>query len=46
MIFASDGRYLDTISTNGFVFGMTFDDQGNLYYVTSNEMVYVLAPAK
>jgi ribosomal protein L7/L12/sugar lactone lactonase YvrE/DNA-directed RNA polymerase subunit RPC12/RpoP len=38
MIYASDGRYLDTLPVNGAVMGMTFDDQNNLY-VVANEQV-------
>jgi ribosomal protein L7/L12/sugar lactone lactonase YvrE len=38
MIFASDGRYLDTLPVDGGVMGMTFDDQNNLY-VVANEQV-------
>lgn len=38
MVFASDGRYLDTLPVNGGVMGMTFDDQNNLY-VVANEQV-------
>lgn len=34
-VFDKDGRYVDVIDVQGAVFGMTFDDQGNLY-VTSN----------
>jgi sugar lactone lactonase YvrE len=39
LVFASDGRYLDTIPVDGFVYGMTFDDQNRLYVVTSYEKV-------
>jgi DNA-directed RNA polymerase subunit RPC12/RpoP len=39
MVYASDGRYLKTIPVNGFVYGMCFDDQNNLYLVTGNEQV-------
>ncbi|HNT23953.1 MAG TPA: 6-bladed beta-propeller [Anaerolineales bacterium] len=39
LVFANDGRYLDTISTSGYVYGMTFDDQNRLYVVTNNEKV-------
>jgi outer membrane protein assembly factor BamB/ribosomal protein L7/L12 len=38
MIYAGDGRYLNTLAVNGAVMGMTFDDQNNLY-VVSNEQV-------
>jgi ribosomal protein L7/L12 len=38
MIFASDGRYLDTLPVDGAVMGMAFDDQNNLY-VVANEQV-------
>ena len=39
LVFASDGRYLETIKTDGFVYGLTFDDQNRLYVVTTNEKV-------
>jgi ribosomal protein L7/L12/streptogramin lyase len=39
MIFASDGRYLDTLSVNGAVMGMTFDDQNNLYLVADEQVL-------
>ncbi len=39
MVFANDGRYLDTISTNGYVYGMTFDDHNRLYVVTNDQKV-------
>ena len=38
MIYASDGRYLDTLSVDGAVMGMAFDDKNNLY-VVANEQV-------
>ena len=38
MIYASDGRYLDTLPVGGAVMGMAFDDQNNLY-VVANEQV-------
>jgi len=38
MIYASDGRYLDTLPVNGAVMGMAFDDQNNLY-VVANERI-------
>jgi ribosomal protein L7/L12/outer membrane protein assembly factor BamB len=39
MIYASDGRYLDTLQVNGAVMGMTFDDQNNLYTVVNNQVL-------
>ena len=39
MIYASDGRYLDTLPVNGAVMGMTFDDQNNLYLVADNQVL-------
>ncbi len=39
MIYASDGRYLDTLQVNGAVMGMTFDDQNNLYTVVNNQIL-------
>jgi len=39
MIYASDGRYLDTLVVNGAVMGMTFDDQNNLYLVADNQVM-------
>jgi DNA-binding beta-propeller fold protein YncE len=39
MIFASDGRYLDTLPVNGAVMGMTFDDQNNLYVVADEQVL-------
>ena len=39
MVYASDGRYLDTIPVNGAVMGMTFDDQNNLYVVADNQVL-------
>jgi hypothetical protein len=39
MVFASDGRYLYTIPTNGFVYGITFDDQNRVYTVATDEKV-------
>jgi hypothetical protein len=39
MIYASDGRYLDTLSVNGAVMGMTFDDQNNLYVVADDQVL-------
>jgi len=38
MIYASDGRYLDTLPVNGAVMGMIFDDQNNLYLVADNQV--------
>jgi outer membrane protein assembly factor BamB/ribosomal protein L7/L12 len=38
MIYANDGRYLDTLAVNGAVNGMTFDDQNNLYLVTDDHV--------
>ncbi len=38
MIFASDGRYLDTLPVNGAAMGMAFDDQNNLYVVADNQV--------
>jgi sugar lactone lactonase YvrE len=39
MIYASDGRYLDTLSVNGAVMGMAFDDQNNLYLVADDQVL-------
>jgi hypothetical protein len=39
LIYANDGRYLDTLSINGAAMGITFDDQNNLY-VVANEKVF------
>lgn len=39
MIYASDGRYLDTLQVNGAVMGITFDDQNNLYVVVDNQVL-------
>jgi hypothetical protein len=39
MIYASDGRYLDTLPVNGTVMGMAFDDQNNLYGVANNQVL-------
>ena len=39
MIYASDGRYLDTLSVDGAVMGMTFDDQNNLYLVADEQVM-------
>lgn len=39
LVFASDGRYLDTIPVEGYVYGITFDDANRLYVVTSHEKV-------
>lgn len=39
MIYASDGRYLDTLPVNGAVIGMAFDDQNNLYLVADNQVL-------
>jgi ribosomal protein L7/L12 len=38
MIYASDGRYLDTLRVSGAAMGIAFDDQNNLY-VVANEQV-------
>ena len=39
MIYASDGRYLDTLPVNGAVMGMAFDDQNNLYLVADDQVL-------
>ncbi len=39
MIYASDGRYLDTLQVNGAVMGITFDDQNNLYVVVDYQVL-------
>jgi ribosomal protein L7/L12/sugar lactone lactonase YvrE len=39
MIFASDGRYMDTLTINGAVMGITFDDQNNLYVVADEQVL-------
>jgi hypothetical protein len=39
MIYASDGRYLDTLSVNGAVMGLAFDDHNNLYLVVNNQVL-------
>jgi sugar lactone lactonase YvrE len=39
MVYASDGRYLDTIPINGAVMGITFDDQNNLYVVADEQVL-------
>lgn len=43
-VFDSDGRYIDVINTGYFVYGLAFDDQGQLYVTTNQKMVekYVL----
>jgi ribosomal protein L7/L12/sugar lactone lactonase YvrE len=38
-VYASDGRYLDTLSVNGAVMGITFDDQNNLYAVVDEQVL-------
>jgi DNA-directed RNA polymerase subunit RPC12/RpoP len=45
-VFEPDGRYLGLIEPpgGGFVFGMDFGPDGNLYVVTSNEEVLALEP--
>lgn len=37
--FSPDGRYSDVIDVTGAAFGMTFDDQGNLYITTNQNKV-------
>lgn len=44
LVFASDGRYLGRVPVEGFVYGMTFDDENRLYVVTSNEKVMRFSP--
>jgi hypothetical protein len=39
MIYASDGRYLDTLPVNGAAMGMTFDNQNNLYVVADEQVL-------
>ncbi len=39
MIYASDGRYLDTLPVNGAVMGLAFDDQNNLYLVVNSQVL-------
>jgi ribosomal protein L7/L12/sugar lactone lactonase YvrE/DNA-directed RNA polymerase subunit RPC12/RpoP len=39
MIYASDGRYLDTLPVNGAVKSMAFDDQNNLYLVADEQVL-------
>ena len=39
MIYANDGRYLDTLAVNGAVMGMAFDDQNNLYLVADEQVL-------
>jgi ribosomal protein L7/L12/streptogramin lyase len=39
MIYASDGRYLDTLPVNGAVMGITFDDRNNLYLVADEQVL-------
>jgi tripartite motif-containing protein 71 len=39
MIYASDGRYLDTLPVNGAVMGISFDDQNNLYLIADNRVL-------
>jgi len=39
MIYASDGRYLDTLPVDGAVMGMAFDDQNNLYVVADKQVL-------
>jgi ribosomal protein L7/L12 len=39
MIYASDGRYLDTLPVNGAAMGITFDDQNNLYVVADEKVL-------
>jgi hypothetical protein len=38
MIYASDGRYLDTLTVNGAAMGITFDDKNNLYVVADEKV--------
>ena len=38
-IFSNDGSYNNVLDVNGVAFGMAFDDQGNLYLTTNNEVV-------
>ena len=39
MIYASDGRYLDTLAVDGVAMGMAFDDQNNLYVVADEQVL-------
>lgn len=39
LIYASDGRYLDTLPVSGGVMGLTFDDQNNLYVVANEHIL-------
>jgi hypothetical protein len=39
MIYASDGRYLDTLPVGGAVMRMTFDDDNNLYVVAGEKVL-------
>ena len=39
MIYANDGRYLDTLPVNGAVMGMAFDDQNNLYVIAGEQVL-------
>ncbi|MBN2148314.1 MAG: hypothetical protein JW726_13075 [Anaerolineales bacterium] len=45
-VFEVDGRYVETRPSNGFVYGMTFDDQGQLYTVTYGGQVTVFGTKK
>lgn len=39
-IFATDGRYLGQFNVQGYVYGMDFTDQGDLWLVTSRTQVF------
>ncbi len=41
LVFDENGLYLETIGVDGFVFGMTVDDDNLLYAVSNSCMVYV-----
>jgi ribosomal protein L7/L12 len=39
LIYANDGRYLDTLEINGAAMGLAFDDQNNLYVVVDERVL-------
>jgi hypothetical protein len=40
LVFDSNGTYLNTVATsNGVAYGLTFDDQNNLYVITSQNQI-------
>lgn len=46
LVFANDGRYLQTISTNSFVYGLRFNDQNELFTVSTDKKVRRLVLTK